>query len=157
MHRLGSRIIQAMFCLWARLYHHPNRLPLPIVQHYLYFLLHLDSLLIVYIIPIISYRFTWLCSYQYLEYCIKYNICHRLIYQFILQYYRGPKQYGNLQQNYILYIYSFLHMLSYIMCMVFYFCRFSIGNNGSLSVTIDLWQAIAVYTGAIGTRIPVSI
>jgi hypothetical protein len=44
-------------------------------------------------------------------------------------------------------------MLSYITCEGF--CRFSIGSGGSLSVTINPRQAIAVHTGAMGFGIPV--
>lgn len=35
------------------------------------------------------------------------------------------------------------------------FCRFSVGYGGSLSVTIDPRQAIAVHTGAMGVGMPV--
>ena len=45
-------------------------------------------------------------------------------------------------------------MLSHIRVWVF-FCRFSVGYGGSLSVTIAPRQAIAVHTGAMGAGVPV--
>jgi hypothetical protein len=43
-----------------------------------------------------------------------------------------------------------------LLCNVFgFFCRFSVGYGGSLSVTIDPRQAIAVHTGAMGAGVPV--
>jgi hypothetical protein len=46
-----------------------------------------------------------------------------------------------------------MYALSYNVCEGF--CRFSVGNGGSLSVTIDPRQAIAVHTGAMGIGTPV--
>jgi hypothetical protein len=48
-----------------------------------------------------------------------------------------------------------LRMLSHITCLELFFCRFSVGSGGSLSVTIDPRQAIAVHTRAMGAGIPV--
>jgi hypothetical protein len=46
-------------------------------------------------------------------------------------------------------------MLSHNVCEGF--CRFAVGNDGSLNVTIDPRQAIAVQTGAMGVGAPVPL
>jgi len=48
---------------------------------------------------------------------------------------------------------SSMYALSYNVCGVF--CRFSVGYDGSLSVTIGPREAIAVHTGAMGVGMPV--
>ena len=48
---------------------------------------------------------------------------------------------------------SSMYALSYAIWV--FFCRFSVGYGGSLSVTIDPRQAIAMHTGAMGVGMPV--
>ena len=46
-----------------------------------------------------------------------------------------------------------MYALSYNMCGVY--CRFSVKKGGSLTVTIDPRQAIAMHGGAMGVGLPV--